>query len=92
MDVIATPTVQCPPPLVSEVEDHDGYRSNNMRLLRNTHTANLLGLCGLTIPVGRDALGLPVGLQIMAGGMKDDLLFAAGVAFENALGPPPSPG
>jgi aspartyl-tRNA(Asn)/glutamyl-tRNA(Gln) amidotransferase subunit A len=92
LDVIATPTVQCPPPLVSEVEDHDGYRAHNMRLLRNTHTANLLGLCGLTMPVGRDALGLPVGLQLMAGPLKDDLLFAAGVAFEKVIGPRPSPG
>jgi aspartyl-tRNA(Asn)/glutamyl-tRNA(Gln) amidotransferase subunit A len=85
VDVIATPTVQCPPPLLAEVEDHDGYRARNMHLLRNTHTANLLGLCGLTIPAGRDALGLPVGLQVMAGGMKDDLLFAAGAAFEPLL-------
>ena len=92
VDVIVTPTVQCPPPRLSEVEDHDGYRSHNMRLLRNTHTANLLGLCGLTMPVGRDALGLPVGLQIMAAGMQDDLLFAAGVAFDKVIGPQPGPG
>lgn len=86
LDLIATPTVQCPPPRLDEVEDADGYRTHNMRLLRNTHTANLLGLCGLTIPVGADSLGLPVGLQLMAGSLRDDLLFAAGAAFENVLG------
>ena len=85
VDVIATPTVQVPPPRMDEVDDHDAYRAHNMRLLRNTHTANLLGLCGITLPVGRDALGLPVGLQLMSGGMRDDLLFAAALAVERVL-------
>lgn len=85
LDLIATPTVPCPAPRLAEVDDHDAYRSHNMRLLRNTHTANLLGLCGLTIPAGVDSLGLPVGLQLMAAPLRDDLLFAAGSAFEGPL-------
>jgi aspartyl-tRNA(Asn)/glutamyl-tRNA(Gln) amidotransferase subunit A len=85
LDVVATPTVQVPPPRMDEVDNHDGYRAHNMRLLRNTHTANLLGLCGITLPVGLDSLGLPVGLQLMAGGMRDDRLFAAALACEKAL-------
>ena len=84
-DVVATPTVQVPPPRMDEVDGHDAYRTHNMRLLRNTHTANLLGLCGITLPVGVDSLGLPVGLQLMAGGMCDDRLFAAALACEKAL-------
>ena len=91
-DVVATPTVQCPPPRMDEVEDHDAYRAHNMKLLRNTFAANLLGLCGITMPVGRDMLGLPVGLQLMAGGMRDDRLFAAALAAENVIGPRPTPG
>jgi aspartyl-tRNA(Asn)/glutamyl-tRNA(Gln) amidotransferase subunit A len=85
VDVIATPTVQVPPPRMDEVDDHDAYRAHNMRLLRNTHTANLLGLCGISLPAGRDALGLPVGLQLMGAGMRDDRLFAAALAVERAL-------
>jgi aspartyl-tRNA(Asn)/glutamyl-tRNA(Gln) amidotransferase subunit A len=86
VDVIATPTVQVPPPRMDEVDDHEAYRAHNMRLLRNTHTANLLGLCGITLPVGVDALGLPVGLQLMGGAMRDDRLFAAARAVEESLG------
>ena len=87
VDVIATPTVPVPPPPIAQVGDPDGYRVANLGMLRNTHTANVLGLCGMTIPVGFDALGLPVGLQLMGAPMADDLLFAAALATEKALGP-----
>ena len=87
VDVIASPTVPCPPPRIEEVRDHDGYRAHNLRLLRNTHTANVLQLCAITMPVGRDALGLPVGLQVMGPGMGDERLFSAALAFEKALAP-----
>ena len=85
VDVIATPTVITSPPPVAEVRDHDGYKAANLRMLRNTHTANVLGLCGMTIPVGFDALGMPVGMQLMGAPMADDLLFAAALATEKAL-------
>jgi len=91
MDVIATPTVQVPAPTLAQVADHDGYRAQNLGMLRNTHTANVLGLCGMTIPVGFDALGLPVGLQVMAAPMCDDLLFSAALSIEKALGASASP-
>jgi len=86
MDVIATPTVPVPAPTLAQVADHDGYRAHNLGMLRCTHTANVLGLCGMTIPVGFDTLGLPVGLQVMAAPMCDDLLFGAALAIERALG------
>jgi aspartyl-tRNA(Asn)/glutamyl-tRNA(Gln) amidotransferase subunit A len=38
------------------------------------------------MPVGLDSLGLPIGLQVMAGPLRDDLLFGAGLAIEKALG------
>jgi aspartyl-tRNA(Asn)/glutamyl-tRNA(Gln) amidotransferase subunit A len=85
VDVIATPTVPCPPPTMEEVGDLDGYRAHNLRLLRNTHTANLLKLCAITLPVGPDALGLPVGLQLMGANMADARLFAAALAVEKSL-------
>jgi aspartyl-tRNA(Asn)/glutamyl-tRNA(Gln) amidotransferase subunit A len=85
VDVIATPTAICAPPRVDEVADYDRYRAANMRLLHNTPAANLLRLCAITMPVGLDALGLPVGLQLMAAGMRDDLLFSAALGFERVL-------
>lgn len=86
VDVVVTPTVACSPPRVDTVGDYDAYRAANLRLLRNTPAANLLQLCAITMPVGLDALGLPVGLQVMAGHMRDDLVFAAAVGFERVLG------
>lgn len=86
IDVMATPTVPIPPPRIDAITDYDRYRAFNLGVLRNTCIANLLRLNALTMPVGLDALGLPVGLQLMAAPLRDDLLFAAGLAFEGALG------
>ena len=86
VDVVVTPTAPISPPRVSEVPDWERYRIFNLKMVRNTGTANLLRLCSLTMPVALDALGLPVGLQIMAAHNRDDLLFAAGLAFEETLG------
>jgi aspartyl-tRNA(Asn)/glutamyl-tRNA(Gln) amidotransferase subunit A len=87
IDVIATPTVAHTPPRLDEVvDDYEAYRAANLRMLRNTPAANLLQLCAITQPVGLDALGMPVGLQLMAAHMRDDLLFSAALASERALG------
>ena len=40
----------------------------------------------MSLPVGLDPLGLPIGLQLMAAPQRDDLLFSAGRAFERVLG------
>jgi aspartyl-tRNA(Asn)/glutamyl-tRNA(Gln) amidotransferase subunit A len=88
VDVMIAPTIPIPPPRVDEIPDNDRYRHYNLLLLRNTHTANYLRLCALTIPVGLDTLGLPIGLQVMTAPLRDDLLFAAGLAIEKVLGTP----
>jgi aspartyl-tRNA(Asn)/glutamyl-tRNA(Gln) amidotransferase subunit A len=38
----------------------------NRRIVRDTVAVNYLGLCAITIPVGRDRVGMPVGLQLIA--------------------------
>ncbi len=87
IDVIATATAPLSPPRVDELVSWEVYRAFNLRMVRNTSIANLLGLNALTLPVALDAARMPVGLQIMAAPGRDDLLFAAGVAIEQALGP-----
>ena len=86
VDAIAFPSCPISPPTVDEVRDPDAYRENNMGALRNTSIANLLGLCAITLPVGRDCLGLPVGLQLMAAGDDDARLVALALAVERVLG------
>ena len=59
-----------------------------MMALRNTCIANLLGFCAITLPVGKDAAGMPVGIQLMAGPEQEELLLAAGMACERVIGTP----
>ncbi|MCG7578048.1 MULTISPECIES: amidase [unclassified Halomonas] len=86
VDAVLTPTVAITPPTIESLEHEGAYSKANMHALRNTVIANFLGLCGLTLPVGKDAAGMPVGLQVLAGPWQDANLLAIGQAIENELG------
>lgn len=86
IDVIVSPTVAITPPILGDVEDIDEYRKHNFMSLRNTNVANCLGLCALTLPVGLDSAGMPVGLQLMAAANSEARLLAIGRACEAVLG------
>ena len=86
VDLIATPTVPISPPPVDTVLDMEGYREPNIAALSNTCVANYLGLCAVTMPVGLDSAGLPVGLQLMAASGQEELLLGAALAVERVLG------
>ena len=86
IDGVLCPTTPLTAPRLDEVADADGYREHNMAALRNTNPGNLLDLCGLSLPVGLDGEGLPIGLQIMAGRGSDERLLSAGLAVEKELG------
>ncbi len=85
VDVLALPGHLMTPPPVSEVADLDRYREVNVGVLRPTCPANAMGLCALTLPVGRDAAGMPVGLQLVAPGGADEALLSMAWAAERAL-------
>lgn len=86
VDVLVGPTVPITPPRLEDVATPEAYRAHNMPALRNTQTANLLCLSAVTIPVARDAAGMPVGLQIMAPLNEDERALAVALAFERRLG------
>lgn len=86
VDAVLTPTVAITPPTIESLEPEGAYPKANMHALRNTVIANFLGLCALTLPVGKDAVGMPVGLQVLAGPWQDAKLLAIGQAIENELG------
>ena len=86
VDALVCPTVVSSPPPLDTLDTLEPYTRENLRALRNTSVANQLGLCALTLPAGKDALGLPVGLMLMARGGWDDRLVAIGEAIEGALG------
>jgi aspartyl-tRNA(Asn)/glutamyl-tRNA(Gln) amidotransferase subunit A len=50
-----------------------------------TVPANLAGLCGLSVPCGRTAAGLPVGLQILGPAFGECAVLRAGHSVETAV-------
>jgi aspartyl-tRNA(Asn)/glutamyl-tRNA(Gln) amidotransferase subunit A len=46
----------------------------------------MLDLCAVTLPVGLDGRGMPVGLQIVAPRGHDELALGAALRVERALG------
>jgi aspartyl-tRNA(Asn)/glutamyl-tRNA(Gln) amidotransferase subunit A len=86
IDVMATPTLCITPPVLADIASPEGYLSTNRRIVRNTVAVNYLGLCGVTLPVGLDRAGMPVGLQFIAPAWAEETLLAVALAAERALG------
>ena len=51
-----------------------------------TISVNLTGLPGLSIPVGLNSEGLPIGMQLIAPVFSEDILLRAGRMYEKASG------
>jgi len=51
-----------------------------------TYAVTVAGLPALSVPCGRSADGLPIGLQIVGGWRRDAEVLRAGAAFEDAFG------
>ncbi|KXS54892.1 MAG: 2-amino-5-chloromuconate deaminase [Marinobacter sp. T13-3] len=89
VDAVLTPTVTLTPPAVDSLKDPKAYAAANIQALRNTAIGNYLGLCGLSLPVGLDQAGLPVGLQVLTGPWQEERLLGIGQAIERGIGPGP---
>lgn len=87
-DVLVSPTVATTAPLVDEIKDIDSYRQANILSLRNTSIANLMGLCAISMPIGKDKHGIPVGLQLMAAPNCEPKLLAIANLIEQHIGKP----
>jgi aspartyl-tRNA(Asn)/glutamyl-tRNA(Gln) amidotransferase subunit A len=51
-----------------------------------TVTGNLSGLPGISVPAGRDAAGLPLGLQLLAPAFDEETMFRVAGVLEAAAG------
>jgi aspartyl-tRNA(Asn)/glutamyl-tRNA(Gln) amidotransferase subunit A len=85
VDALVSPTVPISPPPVAELADDEVYMRTNMLTLRNTCVASFLGLCAVTLPCGRDAIGMPVGLQLMGRPGSETRLLAIAAGLERLL-------
>lgn len=72
VDVILSPVVPVPARLITDdILPEDEYAEDAL-----TIPANLAGICGASLPAG-DAKGLPVGIQLLAPRLREDILAAA---------------
>ena len=74
---------------MSDVSELDRYVEVNLAALAPTSPASLLGLCAVTLPIGLDETGMPVGLQLVAPAHRDEELLAVALAAERVLGTAP---
>lgn len=88
-DVLALPTSPVPAPAIAATDT-----SGDARYLATANLLgalvgpfNYLGLPALTLPVGQDSAGMPVGLQLVGRPFAEGLLLRVAHAFEQATGP-----
>jgi aspartyl-tRNA(Asn)/glutamyl-tRNA(Gln) amidotransferase subunit A len=85
VDALVCPTVPITPPPVADLADDEVYLKTNMLALRNTCPASFLGLCAVTLPAGRDAAGMAVGLQLVGAPGTETRLLAIAARLERLL-------
>jgi len=73
------------PPIDALERDDELFRAANLRAIHYTFLGNLFRMCGLALPSGEDAAGLPTGVQFLALEGNDDRLLSIGLSIEVAL-------
>ena len=83
VDILLTPTVPIPPPVIADLKARpEDLRPAELLLLRNTRPFNVWGIPAISIPCGFTAENLPIGLQLGAAPWREDLLLQAAYAYE----------
>jgi aspartyl-tRNA(Asn)/glutamyl-tRNA(Gln) amidotransferase subunit A len=86
-DVLLTPTVPIPPPVISDLLARpDELRPRELIMLRNTRPFNVWGIPTISVPCGFTKDGLPIGLQLAAAPWRGIVLLQAAHAYEQATG------
>lgn len=84
--ILITPTVAHVAPALAPLEaDDDLFATTNLATLRLTMPGSLLDMPGVTLPSGRDALGLPTGMLLSAPMGEDARLLRAALSVESVL-------
>ena len=60
-----------------------GYRD----IMRHSQWLNLAGFPGVTVPVGKSADGLPIGVQLIGRPYEDERVLSVAEKLESARGP-----
>lgn len=84
--LLITPTVAHVAPALAPLEASDDlFVKSNLATLRLTMPGSFLDMPGVSLPSGRDALGLPTGLLLSAPSGEDARLLRAALSVETAL-------
>lgn len=86
VDVLVTPSVATTPPTLEALKPEGEYPRINIKALRNTCIGNVLGLCGLTLPVGLDQARMPVGMLLTARPFSEPRMLSVAAQMERVLG------
>lgn len=85
IDGLLCPTVMVPPvPVADALASTETYAERNLQTLRNTSIGNILALCGLSVPCGFTASGLPVGLMIYGKPFDEAPVLRVGHAYQRS--------
>jgi aspartyl-tRNA(Asn)/glutamyl-tRNA(Gln) amidotransferase subunit A len=85
VDALIVPTTPLAARPLAEIDaTRESYSQFNARYLRNTAVGNLLNLCGVSLPCGFTAAGLPIGLQVYAKPFQEDVALRVAHAYEQA--------
>jgi aspartyl-tRNA(Asn)/glutamyl-tRNA(Gln) amidotransferase subunit A len=92
-DVLHVPVLKRPVPTAAETDVGGGAAMQEVlgQIVANTRPFNLLGLPGLSVPIGLTRNGLPQAMQLVGRPFREDLLFRVGAAYEAATGPAARP-
>ena len=94
VDAIATPTLRSRAPTRTQTDVDRGPAGTEQRFFAvggNVRPFNYLGLPALTMPVGIDANGVPIGLQLVGRPYGEARLLRIADAWQRTAGPPPIP-
>ncbi len=84
--LLAWPTTPITAPEAAPLAaDDEVFHRVNLRSLRNTMPGNVLDLCGVAMPNGSDAAGMPTSLLVSAAHGDDERLLAAAIEIERVV-------
>jgi aspartyl-tRNA(Asn)/glutamyl-tRNA(Gln) amidotransferase subunit A len=85
-DALIMPTCAITAPAIAPLTaDPDLFASTNLLALRNTRLANLLGLPAITVPIGTDSNGMPIGLMLVGNPHSEGRLLSLALAIEQMI-------
>jgi amidase len=83
-DLLLTPTLAEPPPVLGELTDPETGGGRLLPFVLFTAPFNVTGQPAMSVPLSQSASGLPVGVQLVGAPYREDLLIRVAAQLEQA--------